>query len=93
LEPRYRLSHLTTIGTTHHTVLCDATSAGFTITLPTAASSSGRIYIIKKIDATVNVVTIDGDGSETIDGATTQSLSTQWQTLRIQSNGTSWYVI
>jgi hypothetical protein len=83
----------TTIGTTHHTVLCDATSAGFTITLPTAASSSGRIYIIKKIDATVNVVTIDGDGSETIDGATTQSLSTQWQTLRIQSNGTSWYVI
>ena len=76
-----------------HTILCDATSAAFTVTLPAVATSTGTILQIKKTDSSANAVTIDGNASETIDGATTQILSTQWDCLTIQCNGTSWYII
>jgi hypothetical protein len=75
------------------TILFDATGGNLTATLQAAASHAGRVYIIKKIDASGNTVTIDANGSETIDGATTNVLSAQWQTVRIQSDGTAWYVI
>lgn len=83
----------TTLSNAHHTVLVDATAASRTITLPAASGCARRIYIIKKIDASANTVTIDGNASETIDGATTRVLTTQWETVRIQSNGTAWFVI
>lgn len=76
-----------------YTILADATSGNLTMTLQAAASHTGRIYKIKKIDASVNTVTIDANGSETIDGATTQVISTQWASVTIQSNGTSWFIV
>jgi hypothetical protein len=39
------------------------------MTLPTAASSTGKVFYIKKIDSSANSVIIDGAGAETIDGA------------------------
>ncbi|MNT84089.1 hypothetical protein D3C72_2240570 [compost metagenome] len=81
-----------TLSSAHCTVLVDASAAARTITLPTAASSTRRIYTIKKIDASANTVTIDGNASEVIDGAATQVLATQWSALTIQSNGTSWFI-
>lgn len=83
----------TTLDSTYSTILCDATSAGFTVTLPAATGCSGRIYNIKKIDSTGNTVTIDGDSAETIDGAATKVINTQYSGYTIQSNGTSWYII
>lgn len=82
-----------TIVGTDHTILCDATSGSITITLPAVSTISGRMYVIKKIDATANTVTIDGNSSETIDGATTLVLTTQWETKTIQSNGSAWFVV
>ncbi len=87
------LSTDTTLDATHYTVLVDATAGNVTITLPAAASSTRRIYNIKKIDATVNTVIIDGNASETIDGALTQVISTQWSNLQIHCNGTSWFIL
>src|SRR6185295_13642672 len=66
-----------TLDVTHYTVLVDASGANRTITLPAASGATRRIYVIKKTDATANTVTIDGNGSETIDGATTQVISAQ----------------
>jgi hypothetical protein len=63
---------------TDSTILCNATSAAFTVTLPKAASCKGHVLILKKTDASANAVTIDGNGSETIDGAATASLAAQW---------------
>ena len=74
-------------------VLADATSAGFTLTLPTAASITGRLYHIKKIDASANAVVIDGNAAETIDGAATVSISAQNQSYHIISDGTNWRVL
>lgn len=76
------------------TILADATSGAFDIDLPAAASHSGRIYTIKKVDASGNAVSIDPNGTELIDGTSTSlAISTQWATRTIQSNGTSWFVI
>jgi hypothetical protein len=74
-------------------ILSDATAASISILLPPVASSVDIIYIIKKIDSTANTVTIDADSSETIDGATTKILLTQWETIRIVSDGAAWHII
>lgn len=57
---------------------CNAVGGNMTVNLPTAYGN-GRLVSIKKIDSSANTVTIDGSGSETIDGATTYVLTTQWQ--------------
>lgn len=82
-----------TLTNDYRTVPVDASGANRTITLPTAASAKWRKYIIKKIDATVNTVTIDADGAETIDGALTFVLTVQYQAIEIQSDGTQWWII
>lgn len=66
-----------------YTILVDAAGGAITITL-IAATGSGRIYNIKKIDSAANDVTIDGAGAETIDGAATKVLSAQWASVQIQ---------
>ena len=78
---------------TDYAIICDATSAAFTITLPAAASHTGRVYHIKKIDATGNAVTVDGNSSETIDDATTATLASQYDAVTIQSDGSEWWIL
>jgi len=70
----------------------DTAGAAITITLPAASDSNGTIYRIKKLGTTGNV-TIDGNGSETIDGSTTLVLSSQYDSTTIYCNGTSWFII
>lgn len=71
----------------------DATSAAFTITLYTASGNSGRKLTIKKIDSSVNVVTIDGNASETIDGAAAIYLRDQYSSVELMSDGTNWIIV
>lgn len=73
-------------------VLCDASGGAFTVTLPTAASASGKEVTVKKTDASANAVTVDGNGSETIDGALTSALSSQWDSVVVVSNGSNWFI-
>ncbi len=61
---------------------CDATAGNITVNLP-AATGLGRLVTVKKIDSSANTVTVDGDGTETIDGATTYVLTTQYEVLQI----------
>lgn len=74
-------------------ILCNATSGAFSITLPTAASKLDWVYSIKKIDSTINTVTVDANGSETIDDALTQILQDQYSCVTIISDGTSWWIL
>lgn len=91
--PTSAISSSPTADGTQHTLLVDATAANRTITLPAASGVSGRIYVIKKIDSSANTVTIDPNAAELIDGAATKVLSAQWDSLTIQSDGTSWFII
>lgn len=61
---------------------CNAVGGNMTVNLP-AAIGNGRLVTIKKIDSSTNTVTIDGSGTETIDGATTYILNTQYQGVQI----------
>ncbi len=64
-----------------------------TATLPAASTVTGKIYHIKKIDAGVGLVTIDGNGSETIDGDVTPDITAQYESFMIVSDGSNWHVI
>lgn len=72
----------------------DDTATGIvTITLPAVASAgNGHVLHVKKIGSTANVV-VDGNASETIDGATTATLTTQYEALTLLCDGTSWHII
>lgn len=82
-----------TANASDNTILVDASGGAVTITLPTAVGIKGREYIIKKIDSSANAVTIDGDGSETIDGVVTKDLENQYHGIKILSGGTNWEII
>lgn len=73
-------------------IACNAASGAITITLPAVASVPvGKRYVIKKTDNTNNVV-IDGNLSETIDGATTKTLDSQYESVVIVSTGSAWLI-
>ena len=74
-------------------IRANANSNIITITLPSAVTNTGRTFIIKKVDSSVNVVTVATTSAQTIDGSTTKLLNTQYSILRVNSNGTSWDII
>jgi hypothetical protein len=72
-------------------ILCSGSA--FTVTLYTAVGNAGKKLTIKKTDSTVaNIITIDGDGSETIDGSLTKTLNSQYESYTIVSDGSNWHV-
>ena len=68
----------------------DCTTGTYTITLPTAASQTGRTFIIR--NSGTGVITIGRTGAETIAGATSQTLA-GYGHLEVVSNGTNWLVL
>ena len=73
--------------------LVDATSGCITITLAPTACALARRIDIKKIDSSVNTVTIDGNLAETIDGSLTKVLSTQYDSYTIITDGSNWFIL
>lgn len=80
-----------------YTVAVDATAGPVTITLPSTVTTAhrGRVYNIKKTDASANAVTIVRSGADLIDGATSVALTVQYQTRTVHSRtaGGVWDVI
>jgi hypothetical protein len=74
-------------------IYCDASGGAFPVTLPPAASHPGGVFYIKKTDSSVNAVTVEGDGAETIDGATTKVISIQYDTMKVQSDANTWWIL
>lgn len=83
-------NHTVTAG--DHTIFANATSTNITVALPTAANIMGRQYVIKRVDSSGNSVTIDPDGSETIEGASTMTLADQ-RSVVIQSDNSNWWIV
>ena len=79
----------------NNVVLCDASSSPFTVTLPVAADSTGKMFRIKKIDASANAVSVTGseDDDALIDGGVFAVIEDQWECITITSNGTDWYIL
>src|SRR4051812_42139359 len=71
---------------TDDVVLCNGT---FTATLPDVTTCTGRFFNIKNTGTgTITVATVS---AQTIDGASTFSLSVQYQSVTIYSDGTTWW--
>jgi hypothetical protein len=76
-----------------YTIAVTCSVVDITITLPAAATCAGRIYNIKKMDATAFHVIIDGNGAETIDGDATVTITGQYDNVPIQSTGAAWIIL
>ena len=63
----------------------------YTVTLPAASTRAGKIYKFIKTGAS-GTVTISRAGSDTINGATTQTITTQYQMVELVCDGTSWFL-
>jgi hypothetical protein len=73
------------------TIFCDATSAGFALTLPNPVGKSGKVYVIRKTDPTDNAITFSPSLVYS-QGSLVSSLN-YVKTIRIQSDGTNWNII
>ncbi len=76
-----------------HVITCDASGGAFTVTLPALSGRTGRVYHIKKIDSSVNAVTVDGNASENIDGSATVTLAAQYDCIMICAGASEWHII
>lgn len=75
-----------------YTVRCDATTNSITVNLPSASSNVGKIYNIKKVDTSGNIILIV-PCSETIDGEVNHTISLPYANLTLQSNGIDWDIL
>ena len=97
IRPRYRIETKTatfTASTTDFTTYyrVNTSSGAVTANLPPAANANGFTYHFKLING-ANTLTVDPDGAETIDGASTWSTSTLYNGVTVISTGTAWEIL
>jgi hypothetical protein len=96
-----QVSSTATLTLSDYVVVANATSAEFTITLPsvssTAGACNGMMLFIKKIDSTSNAVTIAASGTDTIEGNASVALKKQYDSLQLVSNNSGgrheWFIL
>jgi len=68
--------------------------APYTLYLPTAIGNGGRYYLFLKSDDNTNLITLDANGAETIDGQLTYTgLSYQYACVIFRSDGVEWSIV
>jgi len=88
VQPYREVSSNTTILSTDYTI--NATSP-LVLTLPSAAGNGGLMYHIKS--TTTGNVIISGVGGETLDGQPSFDMSTQYQSIKVQSTNSNWIIL
>ena len=74
-------------------IFCNATGGNMTVTLPSAASHTGRKITVKRTNTTVNTVTV-GSASGTIDGSASYIIpGGTLNSITVVSDGTNWYIV
>ena len=68
----------------------DSTSGNLTVYLPVSPTGERRRTITKTVAA--NVITINGNGS-LINGAATQALTNQYDSITVEPTGTGWLIV
>lgn len=70
----------------------DCTSGTITFMLPTVASAAGHVFWFKKIDASVNPLHIQANGTELIDDLNIQDLTVQFESFILIPDGGTWSI-
>lgn len=71
-------------------VLVDVSSGLVTVDLPTAVGNTDREIWVKLVSAATNNCVVDPSGAETIDGAATFTLDTDYEWIVVRSDGANW---
>lgn len=83
-----------TLAVTDDIVRGDASGGAFTFTLPTAVGVAGKAYRIIRTDLTLaNTITLNTTSAQTINGASSKTLSTQYEEWEVVSDGSNWLVL
>lgn len=72
-------------------VFCNTTSGAFTVTMPLATGNKGKVIIIKRIESSGNAITVARRNTETIDGATSDSIG-DLATVSYISDNSNWWI-
>lgn len=74
-------------------VFCDATDAAFSVQLPDAKGATDTVFFLFKSDSSVNAVTLATTNDQTINGASTDSLASQYSCIQLVSNNSNWAIL
>lgn len=92
ISPVRTVTASTTARPIDRVIKADATSGAVTVGLPSAAPNPVT-YTIIKADGSANPVTVDPFGAQTVNGATSRDLTSQWETVTLRSDGTNWILV
>jgi len=71
----------------------DTSGGNVVVNLPAVAGVTGQRWIVAKMTADANTVTIDGNSSETINGETTQVIEYQYTVLTVLALSSEWALV
>ena len=74
-------------------ILASASSSNTYIYLPPAEYAVFRVLIVKRIDSSIHDVVIEPYGSQTVDGASSTTLTDQWDSVMVVSDGSNWFIV
>ena len=80
------------VGLAGGTYLVDTTAGAVTVTLPDPSTVRGRMFVVKRITAGANTLTIQATTGN-IDNAATTTIATQYNALRLKSDGVGYWLI
>lgn len=89
-SPHQSVRYITATDTaldTDQLICCTGT---LTVNLPNL--NPGQYYMIKMLSA-ATTVTIDGSGSQTIDGAATKTITAQYGVVRLIGGTSEWHIV
>jgi hypothetical protein len=72
--------------------VCSGTGANYSVTLPPVAAAGGKLVGVRITRTTTVVITIDGNGSETINGSLTLPLDAG-ESVLLYCDGTEWVIV
>lgn len=73
-------------------VRLDSSGGAFTKHLPAAVHCRGLLITFVKTSSDLSAITLDPFGSETINGATTTMLHTQYESVTLLCDGSAWFI-
>lgn len=79
-----------TVVDTDNVIVADGTSGTAIVNLPPAGDVSGRAFTVKRADSTSNIVQVNADGAELIDGSPSFNIDTESQSVTVLSDGSNW---
>ena len=81
------------IGLTEHFTLVDAGAGAVKVFLPPAATAIGRTYVVKKLDASANAVTVSSSAAAEVEGQVASVITGRSGSFSYMSDGTHWHIV